>query len=167
MGLDLICHEPQLENAIKNLLSFLGKFVTVLQTAFHPDGPKCYKKNNYPQKNSFFRAEIPKLIILTIPYIDNHPTASTYKQKIIAMNDALRNYVKKNKAKLFKDHNFIIEIYDWEKESKNYRQCNRNDMESRFKILTTALSEKYQMFIVEQERPKNSQENDFQDSAED
>uniref|UniRef100_A0AC34FX65 Uncharacterized protein n=1 Tax=Panagrolaimus sp. ES5 TaxID=591445 RepID=A0AC34FX65_9BILA len=126
-----------------NMLSFLEEFVTLLRTAFHPSGPKRYKKNRHPLENSCFNPEIPKLIIVTIPYIDSHPTASTNKHKIISINDALRSYVNKNKSKLFKDYNQIIELYDWEKEAQDFGQCTFDDMESRFKILTTALSEKY------------------------
>uniref|UniRef100_A0AC35GPV1 Cathepsin propeptide inhibitor domain-containing protein n=1 Tax=Panagrolaimus sp. PS1159 TaxID=55785 RepID=A0AC35GPV1_9BILA len=69
----------------------------------------------------------------------------------MAMNEALRKYVKENEEKLSKRYNQSIEIYDWEKKAHAYDKCNRADFESRFKILTTALSEKHQMFIVKQE----------------
>uniref|UniRef100_A0AC35GLS3 SPK domain-containing protein n=1 Tax=Panagrolaimus sp. PS1159 TaxID=55785 RepID=A0AC35GLS3_9BILA len=89
MGFDLLCYEPNIDNAIKKLLYFLQNFVEVLRAAFDPSGPKRFKS--------------------------------------------------------------IIEIYDWELEAHDYGQCHRADLESRFKVLTTALCEKHQMFIVEQQ----------------
>uniref|UniRef100_A0AC35FAX7 Uncharacterized protein n=1 Tax=Panagrolaimus sp. PS1159 TaxID=55785 RepID=A0AC35FAX7_9BILA len=149
MGFDLLCYEPNIENAIKNLLYFLRKFVEVLRAAFDPNGPKRFKSMS--TSTDSISIQIPKLIILTIPFIDSHPFATTFKHQIMAMNEALRKYVKENKEKSFNNFNQIIEIYDWESEAHDYGQCNRADLESRFKVLTTALSEKHQMFMVKHE----------------
>ena len=123
----------------------------LLRRAFDKNGPKRIQDMNplddgtYP--DAWFIPELPRLIISTIPYIESHPVALTHKEDIIKLNKILRRFVVDKQDGWFRKHNQRIEIYDFEAKTANFRQCSRPDMEERYRVLTTDLSQDYLMFM--------------------
>ena len=89
----------------------------------------------------------PSIVLITIPTISYHPTAITYREDIEEMNNEIRQFVADRKDGWLRQYNQVVELYDWQEAAQISDECSADDLDDRFGILTTALAQKFQLFM--------------------
>uniref|UniRef100_A0AC34G0M0 Uncharacterized protein n=1 Tax=Panagrolaimus sp. ES5 TaxID=591445 RepID=A0AC34G0M0_9BILA len=141
LGLDFLTYDPDEKRARRNTALFFERLLNQITKAFDlRNGPRRYKRSTaLIGDNSFLDVTPPRITFITIPLVKATRSSISLNNDIIQMNKQIRAFVEKCKEAAEK-RRCILEIYDWEKTSAAYDQCNEEHLGKRNDILMKYLS---------------------------